>query len=176
VELHSFDPTLEAVAATISKRYPAIFHVNREARFEAIQQSGGELVQISMNHKRGIVKHRLEPQSSKGFNIYINFHKDTFFISERFGGPEADPRNPWLCTLRRRIAAFITVLPVETILKITKLQLGCRTSDPLLAQNDCFGLGLLRASKLKKVLLVFNQSGSEAEFVLRQIKTAVRKT
>ncbi|KAF2660886.1 hypothetical protein K491DRAFT_674504 [Lophiostoma macrostomum CBS 122681] len=214
VELHHFNSTIGTVTVSISTRYPPIFHVNREARYEAIQQSGGELVPISMGYKsieriqaqnrearykavqkssRELVPVNLDHTSREGahlakhesvlqpksFAVYINFKKNTLFISEQFSGKlrpvvGAGPE-PWTQTLRRRVVQFTTLLPVDALLKITKLQLGCGINEPWNggSESDCCGLELLRLGNLNEVVLVCT---NHAEDVLRRMETAMKKT
>jgi len=51
IELHSYNPTLKAIAVTVSRRYPTLFEVNREARYEAAKAGGGEWVIVSARAK-----------------------------------------------------------------------------------------------------------------------------
>jgi hypothetical protein len=52
IELHSYNPTFKRIAASVSRRYPTLFEVNREARYEAAKASGGEWVTVSLCSKQ----------------------------------------------------------------------------------------------------------------------------
>lgn len=46
VELHSYNLTSNSIAVALSRRYPTLFEVNREARYEAAKAEGGEWVTV----------------------------------------------------------------------------------------------------------------------------------
>ena len=47
IELHNYNPTSNTIAVAVSRRYPTLFEVNREARCEAAKAGGGEWVTVS---------------------------------------------------------------------------------------------------------------------------------
>jgi len=47
IELHSYNVTSKTIAVAVSRRYPTLFEVNREARCEAAKAGGGEWVTVS---------------------------------------------------------------------------------------------------------------------------------
>jgi hypothetical protein len=77
IELRHYNQDRPTVCITISKRYPKLFSVNREARYEVGKLEGGEWIAppIVKHGRRGDVKL---------FEIYFNFKDDTFFVAERF--------------------------------------------------------------------------------------------
>ncbi|CAG5154045.1 uncharacterized protein ALTATR162_LOCUS3440 [Alternaria atra] len=79
IELHTYNPTFKRIAASVSRRYPTLFEVNREARYEAAKAGGGEGVTAKTRFNG-----RKEPEHTTSFSIYINCLHDIVFISERF--------------------------------------------------------------------------------------------
>jgi hypothetical protein len=77
IAFHSYDPSANIISVAISSRYSALFHVNREARYESVKQFTGELVTVQMGYSGA-------GTSSNKFELFIDFKKDTVFLSERF--------------------------------------------------------------------------------------------
>jgi hypothetical protein len=48
IELHSYNPKLKKVAVAVSRRYPTLFEVNHEARYEAAKAMGGEWIKVGI--------------------------------------------------------------------------------------------------------------------------------
>jgi hypothetical protein len=47
IELHHYSPKKKEIRVTVSRRYPTLFDVSCEARFEAGKAGGGEWVTVS---------------------------------------------------------------------------------------------------------------------------------
>jgi hypothetical protein len=102
VELHSYNPTSNSIAVALSRRYPTLFEVNREARYEAAKAEGGEWVTVracsiavfqpQKTYVNVIIivkvnaqlKSRYTSQNTSSFKMYMSFSQDILFISSRF--------------------------------------------------------------------------------------------
>ena len=79
IEIHTYNPDLEEFSLTISRRYPSLFHVTREARYEAAKADGGEWITLN-----GRYCSKRTTSTRPGVEICVNFARDTFLISNRF--------------------------------------------------------------------------------------------
>jgi len=79
IEIHSYNPTLAQFSITISRRYPTLYHVTRESRYEAAKLEGGEWITLNKQYRS-----KTRSSSRTGVEMYVNFSRDTFLISARF--------------------------------------------------------------------------------------------
>ncbi|KAF2660887.1 hypothetical protein K491DRAFT_19682 [Lophiostoma macrostomum CBS 122681] len=135
IVIHSYEPSANIVSVAVSTRYPALFQVNREARYESIKQIPGEIVtiQTKTGHAQDELQSGKMDIKADKFEIFVNFEKDTFFLAERFAENHDD-----LVTFYRikdRLLHLTAILPNEAILQIQKLRLSCEISQS--SKSDC---------------------------------------
>ncbi|KAI4649462.1 hypothetical protein J4E93_003782 [Alternaria ventricosa] len=127
IELHSYSPKLKAIAVTVSRRYPTLFEVNREARCEAAKAGGGEWVTVKAH-----CQSRYESKHETSFSMYMNLSQDVLFLSSRFLVDDNDRRRLGTsipaCLEEKKLYSLINLLPSGVIKKIAYLML---TTDPI---------------------------------------------
>ncbi|KAF2660888.1 hypothetical protein K491DRAFT_674506 [Lophiostoma macrostomum CBS 122681] len=142
IEFYACNPDTQTISLAISPAYPALFAVSKEARIEAMQAQGGEIVRLDS----GYAAHSGEEPTK----VYINFRKDTMFISDRFHA------NPGYHGGFLRLDRFFhTLMPLGAVRKTTRLLLSI--SERRRAEWDRWsgeGLEYFSGSALAKVTLV----------------------
>ena len=125
IELHSHNETTGVLSIAISKRYPTLFHVNREARCEAAKELGGEFVTIEAipQAPQEDVSEVSKNAQNATFEVFVNFEMDTFFLSERFCTAHDDAA--LLHQVKNRLEVLAATLPEQVLLKIRNIRLTC---------------------------------------------------
>jgi hypothetical protein len=173
VKLHSYSPPSNSIAVALSRRYPTLFEVNREARYEAAKAEGGEWVTVrarsiavfqpQKTHINVIMiakvnaqlKSRYASKNTSSFKMYMSFSQDILFISSRFvsyddigGLPFAyatDPENV-------KLQILINVLSYSIIEKVVYFMLSTKYR-PNLSKLGCKGTLLELFTALKRIHL-----------------------
>jgi hypothetical protein len=137
IELHGYNPELEKVAVAVSRRYPTLFEVDREARCEAAKAGGGEWITVSVYPVlRWITQRtdmpmvvqvnarfdgrRAQKDHTTSFEIYINFSQDIVFLSNRYLFLEA-PRTLISREAEPKVEILLDVFPNSAVEKIAYL-------------------------------------------------------
>lgn len=125
IEFHYYDPSVPEVSLTVSRRYPVLFSVNREARYEAARIEGGTWMPVYLDGNSNYEKAR-----KKSFEVYIIFEHDTIFLSERF--MIVDKERIWtlyhVTPEEYRLRWFARLLDRSSLQKIGELQLSVAAS------------------------------------------------
>jgi hypothetical protein len=155
VELYNYDRA-SSVSFAISRRYPCLFSINREARYEGAKLDGGEWTPIYLRNS----EHE-DYATDVALELSINFRRDTIFLSERFIDVSATLIwNRFGASVQQyRLQWLTSLLDHSTLQKIQNLQLSvCRPSEALRLKNDAWwrgeGLDLFAPGVLKTVAIL----------------------
>jgi hypothetical protein len=172
IQLLEYDPSAETTAVATSTRYPILFAVNREARYEVAKLEGCEWVTVHAPYNRtyGTV-------SYDTFKICINFTRDLIYVPEIF--LEYQQRNAWTSETHNpehyHLNTLERVLDVDTIKKIERISISTRPplKGPRHLEDDAWwrgeGLDVFCLGNLKNVH-IFSITKSHAEWVRLQLE------
>lgn len=121
IELHTYRPCIPNISATVSRRYPTLFYINREARSESAKLDGGEWIQIWVPVCEDEVLYYREE-----FEVYINFSRDTVFLSHRYMDMDQDQlwNNLRITPEEGRLQALSDNVHLQDLKKIQNLMLS----------------------------------------------------
>jgi hypothetical protein len=118
IELYHYDPMKDSISVAISRPYPRLFAVDREARYEAARFMDATWVPLKTS-----CRSPLEPTSTSRLEICISFKLDTIIIRTRF--LSSNSLRDWLpvCpTLEQcRLETLAHILDHDTIQRIQSI-------------------------------------------------------
>ncbi|KAI4689523.1 uncharacterized protein J4E88_002875 [Alternaria novae-zelandiae] len=120
IELHNYKAGPQ-VGVAVSRRYPTLFEVSREARCEAAKAGGGEWTTVKARFDG-----RQEPGHTTSFKIYINFSHDVVLLSDRAisqQAPVAILKVYYTSPEATKVLVLMTLLPNDVIKKLAHLML-----------------------------------------------------
>ncbi|KAI4946463.1 hypothetical protein J4E91_007151 [Alternaria rosae] len=120
IELHSYKADPKELSVAVSRRYPTLFDVNREARSEAAKAGGRERITM---HTR--FNGRSEPRHAASFKIYIDFSHDVILLSDRFIAQQGHvdmPKGYFKYPEETKLLVLMNLLP-DNVIKIAYLML-----------------------------------------------------
>ncbi|KAF2633474.1 hypothetical protein BU25DRAFT_416679 [Macroventuria anomochaeta] len=155
IEFHNHDPATDSISVTLSRPYPTLFAVCREARYEAAKLMGCTWVPVN-----GRYNSPTEPAHITQFEICINFKLDTINLRTRFLTPppqgsltvRPNPQQYRLDTLAR-------LLDSDTLQRIERIVIN---AQPPASQHrleiDAWwkgeGLEIFCPGRLKRVIVI----------------------
>ncbi|KAF2243322.1 hypothetical protein BU26DRAFT_115936 [Trematosphaeria pertusa] len=191
IEFHgycNFDSILHlpGISVTVSRRYPTLFAVNREARYETTKLDGGGWARVKARHNGDTETSKARSAAPGPFEIYINFDRDTIFISERFIEFKEDLASHYLAMtpVEFRLRTLAMVMDGSSLQRIQNLQLGAAmplTIEPPSGSDAWRGNGLQIYSGLETVTFVTdNQSFGhwtlcQAQMALQSIRSVEQR-
>ncbi|KAF1833158.1 hypothetical protein BDW02DRAFT_396121 [Decorospora gaudefroyi] len=165
IQLLNYDPSAGTISVVTSTRYPLLFAVNREARYEAAKLDNCEWITIHARH------HGYDQASTyETFQVCINFSRDLIYIPEMF--LKLRQRHAWVLETKTpehyHLEALSRLLDAKTIEKIQYLSVSTRPppKGPRFLNDDAWwrgeGLSIFCLGRLKSVHLFSTKQGHAA--------------
>jgi hypothetical protein len=117
IEIHAYNTDLEEFSIAITRRYPTVYHVTRESRYEAAKLEGCEFVTLQGRHWS-----KYTTASTTGVELCVNFARDTFLISKRFTEHDIETLlpSPYSSAEEAHLTHFAQIFPAPVRAKIER--------------------------------------------------------
>jgi hypothetical protein len=127
IEIHAYNIDLEEFAIAISRRYPTVYHVIRESRYEAAKLEGCEFVTL-----QGRYSSKRTTASTTGVEFCVNFARDTFLVSKRFTEHDINTLlpSPQSSNEEARLTHFAQIFPAAVRAKVERIHLVATARSP----------------------------------------------
>jgi hypothetical protein len=120
IEIHAYNTDLEELSVAITRRYPAVYHVTRESRYEAAKLEGCEFVTL-----QGRYSNKYTTAFTTSVELCVNFARDTFLVSTRFTKYDIETLllSPYSSAEEARLTHFAQIFPTAVRAKIERIHL-----------------------------------------------------